>query len=140
LRCQFSIPYDIAGGPNGIYLRASALNFTASHRTWVTDNSDAIYSFARARLVLPKGFGSASSQPDIMGMGALEASGARRITWGLPSGPLPPWVRVGVTLDRGNRGVDHLTTSLWLGPRPTPRNAGRLIHLGGLLTLRLARG
>ncbi len=45
---HYSISYDIGGGPDGVYLRVSAFHFTASHRTWVTDDTDATYSFESA--------------------------------------------------------------------------------------------
>jgi hypothetical protein len=96
---------------------------------------------ARARLVLPAGLGPkplASRPANVKHLGPLAPDVPRRITWPLPPGPLPAWVRVGVTLDRGPRGVDHLTTSLMFNPRAPSRTARRLLPLGGLLTLRIA--
>ncbi|MFH2010631.1 MAG: hypothetical protein ABI333_28780 [bacterium] len=42
---DYSIPYDIGAGPDGILIRVAAFNFTATHRTWVTDRDDHTYAF-----------------------------------------------------------------------------------------------
>ena len=94
----------------------------------------------RARWTLPPGRGPVHSAQGALALGPTRTDRPLRASWPLPRGPAPAWVRVGVSLDRGSAGVDHLTSRLWLHPRvtPRPRKAVRRIHLGGLLTLRIA--
>lgn len=104
------------------------VELTVVDRRWSPD--------VRALLVLPPG--RRSTEPAERALGPTQAGRPIVTTWRLAPGPSPAWVRVGVTLDRGRAGVDHLTTHLWLRPRLAPRRTVRRIPFGDLLTLRIA--